>query len=459
MSAHIGQTATTDNAAGMRRWTLRSIAIAAVALLALWALAVPRSFLPVARADCTIPAAQVQVTVLNQSGTNSPTNAWDWFDVGVQLTDLDGMAQGCTATVQLPSIFGGMQATTLYLNADGGYTTTPQADTVATMSIDPDTRTMTFVLTDYAATHQDVSVFGTATAQIDSTIERGVTTPITLLVNGTTTPGGDVTGGTCDTDCPGPPDGYASKWGTANSDGSGDVTIVSPVAPTSGTVITITDILNSADQSIDGVLWAAGYNCTNTWGDPGVTQPGGSCDTSQDFPVTVSGTNGTYQITTTVPNEFVRLKLAMTFEGAGPWRDTARVEIDGTPYETTTVVKSYSAGGGGTGTESPTPTPTPTETPTETPTPTPTPTETPTETPTPTPTPTETPSETPTPTPTPTETPSVTPTPTLTASETPGPRLAFTGASGLTTFALIGGALVLGGLLLLAPRASAKRRH
>ena len=107
-----------------------------------------------------------------------------------------------------------------------------------------------------------------------------------------------------------------------------------------------------------------------------MTQPGGSCDTSQDFPVTVSGTNGTYQITTTVPNEFVRLKLAMTFEGAGPWRDTARVEIDGTPYETTTVVKSYSAGGGGTGTESPTPTPTPTETPTETPTPTPTPTET-----------------------------------------------------------------------------------
>ena len=102
--------------------------------------------------------------MLNQSGTNSPTNAWDWFDVGVQLTDLDGMAQGCTATVQLPSIFGGMQATTLYLNADGGYTTTPQADTVATMSIDPDTRTMTFVLTDYAATHQDVDFDTTAEA-------------------------------------------------------------------------------------------------------------------------------------------------------------------------------------------------------------------------------------------------------------------------------------------------------
>lgn len=304
-------------------------------------------------AECTIPDENVQVTVENQSGSNGSTSAWDRFHVTTDLTNLDGLPAGCTATVALdPDLWAGMTATILYLNADGTSSKTPQADTVASMSLDPDTATLTFTLTDFAATHQDVQVQGWVQAQITSQIERGETTPVMATINGTTQQIGTVTGATCTTDCPVPPADWASKWGHDNGDGTGTVTIQTPVVPAAGTDVRVTDTLDTPGQSITGVGWAAGYDCVNDWGNPGIKAADGSCDTGSSYPVSVTtNPDGSFSFTTTQPGEFVRLTLKMTFDPAyDSWKDTATVSFGGQEFTATHTQAAYSAGGGADGT-------------------------------------------------------------------------------------------------------------
>ena len=333
----------------MPAWRLRrGLVLAAVAMLvAMFSITV--RFAPTAQAACTIPAANVAVTLTNTSGTNGTTSAWDKFKVQADLSNLDGMAAGCTAVVSLDNtLFGGMQATTVYLNADGSSSATAQADSVATMSIDPTTLTMTFTLTDFASTHTAVTATGWATLQINDSIVRGETQPLTVTINGTVYPVGEITGATCTTDCPGPPT-YASKKGKVKPDGSGTVTIVTPGVAKAGTLVTITDTLASADQTILGVASARGYNCVSTWDAPGVLT-NGVCDTDAWLKVTVTNSANPYTFTTTADNEFVRLVLNMHFEGAGPWQDTAAITIAGTETTASATVRTYTAGGGAGGT-------------------------------------------------------------------------------------------------------------
>jgi len=323
--------------------------VLAVMLAMTWAVFAPTG-LPKAVAACTIPASSISVTALDtSSGSNSSVSAWDQFKFTVELTNLDGLAAGCTASVTLPSMFGSMQDTTLYLNADGSASVTEHADSMAMMQIDANARTVTFTLTDYASTHTQVTATGWLTAQIDSSIVRGVTEPLTVTINGTAVTIGTITPVTCTTDCPTAPSS-SSKWGERFSDGTGSVTIQSPVAAAAGTAITVVDTLTNAGQSITGVGWTSGYDCVNTWGDPGVLQPGGGCDTSKGLETTYTGTPGNLTIVTTVPNEFVSVNLTMRFVGSGPWTDSAKVTVAGQAYDATAVVTKYAAGGGGSGT-------------------------------------------------------------------------------------------------------------
>ncbi len=323
--------------------------VLAVMLAMTWAVFAPTG-LPKAVAACTIPASSISVTALDtSSGSNSSVSAWDQFTFTVELTNLDGLAAGCTASVTLPSMFGSMQDTTLYLNADGSASVTEHADSMAMMQIDANARTVTFTLTDYASTHTQVTATGWLTAQIDSSIVRGVTEPLTVTINGTAVTIGTITPVTCTTDCPTAPS-WSDKWGERFSDGTGSVTILSPVAAAAGTAITVVDTLTNAGQSITGVGWTRGYDCVNTWGDPGVLQPGGYCDTSKWLETTYTGTPGNLTIVTTVPNEFVGVNLTMRFVGSGPWTDSAKVTVAGQAYDATAVVTKYAAGGGGSGT-------------------------------------------------------------------------------------------------------------
>ena len=391
------------------------------------------------------------MTLTNTSGTNGTTSAWDQFKVQADLSNLDGMAAGCTAVVSLDNtLFGGMQATTVYLNADGSSSATAQADSVATMSIDPTTLTMTFTLTDFASTHTAVTATGWATLQINDSIVRGETQPLTVTINGTVYPVGEITGATCTTDCPDGPPTYASKWGEVEPDGSGTVTIVTPGVAKAGTLVTITDTLASADQTILGVASARGYNCVSTWWAPGVLT-NGVCDTDAWLKVTVTNSANPYTFTTTADNEFVRLVLNMHFEGAGPWQDTAAITIAGTETTASATVRTYTAGGGAGGTTAPTTTTPPvTETETTTPTETATETTTPTETATETTTPTETATETAI------ETPVTTPTATPTAAEQGG--LPVTGAAGLNVLLLFAAVLIGSGALMLVARSRDSKR-
>ena len=201
---------------------------------------------------------------------------------------------------------------------------------------------------------------GEVTATIGETIVRGQTQTIETTVNGVTTTAGTITVASCTTDCPTTPTTLA-KWGEEFPGGTGDVNIRTAVIPDAGTPVTVTDALTDTpvDESITGISWMAGYDCVDTWGAPGTTQPNGTCDPSQVLPVsscdseTLSsdGQNFSCVLTTTVPNEFYSIDLNMTFTGSGPWTDQATSSYPGGPSQTTTAtVTSYQAGGGATGT-------------------------------------------------------------------------------------------------------------
>jgi hypothetical protein len=310
-----------------------------------------------AAAACTIPTDKVVVNVTNQSGNNNSTEAWDQFDVKVALNNLDGMAAGCSTSVVLPDIFGGMGDVTKYLNATGEATNTQQADTVAVMTITKATRTMAFVLTDYASTHTNVKAHGEASAQVNDSIKRGETQNINVRINGETVTVGTLTGATCTTDCPEVPT-QPSKWGSVDSGTSGRVKMMSPVA-NSGDVITMVDTLtgpNAANQAFAPTFSVRGYNCVDTWGDPGLLS-GGTCtegsmnlNAATDMSQSADGTSRTYTVTLTSPATFVRLHQDMTFTGKGPWTDTVAVTVPGkATQQSHATVKRYDAGGGASG--------------------------------------------------------------------------------------------------------------
>lgn len=348
-----------------QRWAALCLALA---LLAALLVAAP---LRAVAADCTIPADRVAVTVTNEARDIDTSRPWDKFEIAATLSNLDGLAEGCEAVITLPDLFVDILTTTLYLNADGTSSATPQADTVAVMAVDGPARTMTFTLTDYAATHSGVSAHGWTAARLTSSLERDQTVPVVVDVNGETRPVVDIGTEPCPPDCPVVPVD-AAKYGIDNGDGTGVVVIQSPVIPTAGTEVAFTDTLTSAGQSITGVLWARGFDCVDTWGAPGLSAADGSCDTTRHADLTAVGTAGTYTVTTTQDDQFIRLRLGMTFTGEGPWSDQATVSYAGGPETWTarTAVEGYDVGGFAAGSEiTPTPSPTPSPSPTPTPSP------------------------------------------------------------------------------------------
>lgn len=285
-------------------------------------------------------------------------SAWEWFRFDVALRDLDGMAEGCTATVQLAPRFQGLQNVTLYLNDDGTSSSAAGPNTVAEMVVDAASSTLTFTLTDYASTHTEVDASGWVRAQIDSSFNRGETVPIEFTVNGETTRGGEVVGDECPDVCGEAPT-WSSKWGSEDGSGTGSVTIVSPVIEDHSDVV-IEDALLSDDQRITGIGWVRAYNCVNTWGDPGTLPAGGvgACQTNGEYiPATaVSAGANAWRVATVgsvaeIGKVFFQLNLLMAFEGDGPWKDTATIKSAGEPVggPTEAVVTKFEAGGGASG--------------------------------------------------------------------------------------------------------------
>lgn len=299
-------------------------------------------------ADCTIPTSKIGVTYQTASGGNT-VEAWEEFTFSVNLTNLDGLAEGCEATVGIPpSRFAGLQNTTLYLNADGSSSPTQQSNSVARMVVDAGSSTMTFTLTDYASTHTGVNANGWVKAQIRSNFDRGETVPVEITVNGDTKKIGEVTGEECPDVCAAVPTN-AGKWGYDAGDGAGEVTIQTPVFD-DATEIHIKDVLISSNQRITGVSWASAYNCVSTWGDPGVLE-GGNCNTGTYMPADVQGSDGEYVLSSSVRGVFFRLALSMEFTGSGPWKDEATVWSgkEGGSYDTDYTVQKFEAGGGASG--------------------------------------------------------------------------------------------------------------
>ncbi|WP_281858468.1 DUF5979 domain-containing protein [Salana multivorans] len=309
-----------------------------------------------------ISADDVEVTYTTSSGGSTVT-AWETFQFDVALTDLDGMAEGCQAVVALdPTRFDGLQDVTRYLNADGSASETRRADTVAVMVVDRDARTLTFTLTDYAETHADVTANGWVRAQINSSFDRGEQVPIRVTVNGTTVPQPPVTGQECPDVC-GQPDTGASKWGGDYGDGTGSVTIGTPVLEVERYAdLVIEDVLVSPNQSIVGVADVFAYNCVNTWGEPGTLPAGGGeCQTGQYIPATatpVDGAEHAWRVTTQgdpaeIGSVFFLLRLDMTFTGDGPWEDRATItsSFPEESWETGVEVTKFAVGGGASGSE------------------------------------------------------------------------------------------------------------
>ena len=302
-----------------------------------------------------IPSGKVSVTFENESAEGGPTEAWDWFKYTVNLNDLDGLAAGDTTVVGIDTtIFGGMQDTTLFLNSDGTSSAASQADTVAQMDVNGSAGTMTFTLTDYASTHTNVSAQGYITAQITSSINRGETQPITVTIDGVETPIGEVEvidcGGEGQDPCPTVPTG-AGKWGGDNGDGTGSVTIMTPVFE-NATGIKVVDTLTSGSQSINGVNWVRAYDCVNTWGDAGLLDGSNNC-VSGNYAAATAVPDGdagnSWILSTDLENAFLQLNLSMAFTGSGPWTDTATITKDGEEFTESATVRKYDAGGGGSG--------------------------------------------------------------------------------------------------------------
>ena len=302
-----------------------------------------------------IPSGKVSVTFENESAEGGPTEAWDWFKYTVNLNDLDGLAAGDTTVVGIDTtIFGGMQDTTLFLNSDGTSSAASQADTVAQMDVNGSAGTMTFTLTDYASTHTNVSAQGYITAEITSSINRGETQPITVTIDGVETPIGEVEvidcGGEGQDPCPTVPTG-AGKWGGDNGDGTGSVTIMTPVFE-NATGIKVVDTLTSGSQSINGVNWVRAYDCVNTWGDAGLLDGSNNC-VSGNYAAATAVPDGdagnSWILSTDLENAFLQLNLSMAFTGSGPWTDTATITKDGEEFTESATVRKYDAGGGGSG--------------------------------------------------------------------------------------------------------------
>lgn len=330
-------------------WRARAAAVlSAILAVSGLALATPAIAAPEDCVGGVISNDNIAVSYTAGGGDDS-VEAWESFRYDVALTDLDGMAEGCTATVQLDADrFSGLQDTTIYLNADGTTSDTPGPTTVAEMEVDADTLTMTFTLTDYASTHTNVTAGGWVEAQINSSFERGEVVPIEVTVNGATTTIGEVTGEECPNVCGEPPT-QANKWGAEDGTGNGSVTIRTPLL-TDYSDVTIEDELLSTDQQIDSVNWVRAYNCVNTWGDAGALDDAGKCDTDSSISASWTGTNP-WTVAVADPSVtgpvFFALNLQMTFTGEGPWKDRATIklgdEVVGGPVEAT--VKKYRAGG------------------------------------------------------------------------------------------------------------------
>ncbi|MFE4951912.1 hypothetical protein ACFQ9V_17560 [Leifsonia sp. NPDC056665] len=327
---------------------------------------------PALAAGCVIPTSDVSTNLTDTtSGSNTSVSGNDSFLWTTGLSHLDGLANGCTTTVSIdPSLFYGLQSTTLYLNADGTSSATQHTDSVAAMAVDPASNTITFTLTSYAATHTSVSAHGFVTAVVTESIKRGVSEPVVATVNGVSVPVGSITGAVCTTNCPALPTA-AAKWGWENTDGTGVVKIQSPTVKAAGTTVTFKDTLTAHEQTIVGPQSAIIFDCADVWGAPGLLQPDGSCQPGWDTVPFITNPDGTFLVTTTGPSQAIQLWLDMTFTGPGPWTDAATITVDGTPWTATTTVTSYSVGGGANGNN---PTPTPTPTPVHTPAPTPIPT-------------------------------------------------------------------------------------
>ena len=302
-----------------------------------------------------IPSDKVSVTFENESADGGPTAAWDWFKYTVNLNNLDGLPAGDTTVVGIDTtIFGGMQNTTLFLNSDGTSSAASQADTVAQMDVNGSAGTMTFTLTDYASTHANVNAQGYITAEITSSINRGETQPITVTIDGVETPIGEVEvlecGGEGQDPCPTVPAG-AGKWGGDNGDGTGSVTIMTPVFE-NATGIKVVDTLTSSSQSINGVNWVRAYDCVTTWGDAGLLDGSNNCASGNYAAATAvpdGDAGNSWILSTDLENAFLQLNLSMTFTGSGPWTDTATITKDGEEFSESATVRKYDAGGGGSG--------------------------------------------------------------------------------------------------------------
>lgn len=313
-----------------------------------------------AAGDCVagvISSDNIEIDYATDGGDDE-VSAWEWFRFDVALNDLDGMAEGCAATVQLDSKLQGLQNVMLYLNDDGSSSSEAKPNTVARMVVDAGSNTLTFTLTDYASTHSDVNASGWVRAQIDSSFDRGETVPIEITVNGETTRTIEVEGEECPDVC-GEAPSRPSKWGSEDGKGAGSVTIVTPVIEDHSDVV-IEDALLSDDQRITGVGWVRAYNCVNTWGDPGTLPTGGvgECQTDGEYiPArALSAGANAWKVETVgsvalVGKVFFQLNLLMAFEGDGPWKDTATIKSAGEPVggPTAAVVTKFEAGGGASG--------------------------------------------------------------------------------------------------------------
>ena len=294
---------------------------------------------------CTIPTKDIALSATNQS-TSGPTRAWDTFLVKAIFNRLDGLPQGCSATVGLPKEFSGLHARTVYINADGTSTSAKKNDSILQLTVDPTSRSIIYTTTAYTETHRNIKVIGYVMATVDDTIVRGSKKSLNFSVNGQVQPTViDVE--PCQGPCPAAPT-RDSKWGQDSGDGTGTVTIETQVYPV-GSHVEVSDILNSPNQQPLGLGWVAAYNCVTEWGAAGVKQSNGTCQQGAGLPLEYTYENGVLKYVVTRPNEFVRLNVNMAYSGEGPWSDTARITVDGVTRTTSATVTAYAVGGNGSG--------------------------------------------------------------------------------------------------------------
>lgn len=282
-----------------------------------------------AATGCSIPASKLAISLSDLTGSSTAAAAWDWFKVSYTLDGLDGMPAGSCITFAAPKEFTGIPNSTVQLKAADGSVIGTQVMTNGVVTV-----TLT---TDYAAKHTGVKVWGSYTAQINSSITPGSSVPLTFTVNGTVTTTKDVKTDVC-VNCSAMPVGFAQKFGVADQ-GKGDVYVNAPTVAEAGTEVVLKDTLTSPGQAFAGKPSAYSYTARDAWG---------NFLNVIELPV-LANADGTWSVKTQRANEAIRFSIPMTFTGAGPWTDTATVSAAGKDYSASATIKSYSVDGGGQG--------------------------------------------------------------------------------------------------------------